>query len=81
MTDTVKVLQSANTLEVILRMWEYESEIKWNGSIGKENGQRKEEQKKDGHLSSFIFAFSVFSYMLEHVQRAYVPMSLHVFMC
>lgn len=28
-------------------------------------------------MSSFIFAFSVFSYMLEHVQRAYVPMSLH----
>lgn len=63
MTDTVKVLQSANTLEVILRMWEYESEIKWNGSIGKENGQRKEEQKKDGHLCLLLYLPSLSSHI------------------
>lgn len=63
MTDTVKVLQSANTLEVILRMWEYESEIKWNGSIGKENGQRKEEQKKDGYLCLLLYLPSLFSHI------------------
>ena len=28
MTDTGRVLQSAHTLRVILRMWEYESKIK-----------------------------------------------------
>lgn len=43
-----------------------------------EEGRAK---KRRLFMSSFIFAFSVFSYMLEHVQRAYVPMSLHVFMC
>ena len=38
MTDTGRVLQSAHTLRVILRMWEYESKIKkrrWDYERGK----------------------------------------------
>lgn len=51
------------------------------GVLEKKMDRGRKSKKRRPFMSSFIFAFSVFSYMLEHVQRAYVPMSLHVFMC
>lgn len=60
MTDTERVLQSANTLRVILEMWEYESKIKDDGSKRKLTEEERARNNKAKPVF-FIFAFSVFS--------------------